>query len=271
MFPYLGLKASTAPVQIKDRLQYHPDVFEFYTTAQDMTPTGLSHLQQMIDTLQTHGVTKIVIHQPMKFHIHHNELFTGALQDPAAYSFLMTSAEQLITIAQQMDVQVLIHGAYNEPLSYIHQFYETLAQAQAVVFKRLDYFQALGGQHVMFENSISPVFAFGDLETERKVRAHHYRLCFDTSHAFIYTHGDQKRLKASLEILKSQIVHYHLVDSMGQTHDSLPLGQGLIQWSDLKQVFNPKATNIFEINLPVPNDCQPMLDSYHYLKACYQH
>ena len=39
----LGLKASTDQRQIRDRLQYHPDVFEFHLTENDFTEAGWSH------------------------------------------------------------------------------------------------------------------------------------------------------------------------------------------------------------------------------------
>ncbi len=34
----------------------------------------------------------------------------------------------------------------------------------------------------MFENSISPVFYYGDETLDAKILAHDYRLAFDTSH-----------------------------------------------------------------------------------------
>lgn len=39
----LGLKASTDERQIRDRLQYHPDVFEFHLTEADFTASGWQH------------------------------------------------------------------------------------------------------------------------------------------------------------------------------------------------------------------------------------
>ena len=90
-------------------------------------------------------------------------------------------------------------------------------------------------------------------------------MAFDTSHCFIYLHGANDALCASLAKLKDQVVHYHLVDSMGQSHDSLPLGTGKIDWSRVWPLLNPRATNIYEINLAEQTDCQEQLASHRYL------
>ncbi|EFQ57811.1 hypothetical protein HMPREF9176_1825 [Streptococcus downei F0415] len=54
-----------------------------------------------------------------------------------------------------------------------------------------------------------------------------YRLAFDTSHALIKAQGDNQVLLDSLERLRPNSHHYHLVDSMGKYHDSLTLGKGI--------------------------------------------
>ncbi|MCD2256713.1 sugar phosphate isomerase/epimerase [Lactobacillus sp. CC-MHH1034] len=266
MFPYLGLKASTDLAQIKNRLQYNPQVFEFYTDTHDLTSDGLIHLADMIDLVKAHGIHQIVIHHPMKYQQIHNEMFADATKATAEYNFLMSGSEKLIQLAIKHDVQVLLHGSYNEPISYIKTFYPSVTAARNLVFKRLAYFQSLGGDHVMFENSISPVFPFGDSTIDQRIFQANLRLCFDISHGFIYLHGNNQRLQTSLQRLAPHIVHYHLVDSMGKTHDSLPLGQGKIDWAALLPHLNVQATNIFEINLKNQLDCQEMLDSYQYLQ-----
>ncbi len=265
--PFLGLKASTNETQIDERLAYHPQVFEFYTQAQDVTPNGLQHLREMIDHVHQAQVAHVIIHHPMGFKGAHNEMSVNQNMAPDRYRFLMQSSEQLIALARDTNSQLLLHGSYNVPQAEILQQYPSIQAAREVVFNRLDHFQTLGGAHVMFENSISPLFAFGDPTTEQLVIQHGYRLCYDTSHAFIVLHGNNQALQASMARLKSQIVHYHFVDSMGQYHDSLPLGQGKIDWQPLSHLVNPNATNIFEINLKDQNNSQEMRDSYDYLKS----
>ena len=80
-------------------------------------------------------------------------------------------------------------------------------------------------------------------------------------------HGDNKALQRSLDHLKSSIVHYHLVDSMGLTHDSLPLGIGKIDWAPVLKRLNPTATSIYEINLHDQRDCKEQVASHRYLTA----
>lgn len=74
MFPQLGLKASSDPAQIEDRLKYHPQTFEFFTDVHNFTPAGLAELKAGIRSVQGAGIDQIVIHQPMKFGDIHSEL-----------------------------------------------------------------------------------------------------------------------------------------------------------------------------------------------------
>lgn len=48
VMPMLGLKGSSDQRQIDDRLQYHPDVYEFYTSAADFTPEGYQQLDEAV-------------------------------------------------------------------------------------------------------------------------------------------------------------------------------------------------------------------------------
>ena len=52
MFPQLGLKASSDPAQIEDRLKYHPQTFEFFTDVHNFTPAGLAELKAGIRSVQ---------------------------------------------------------------------------------------------------------------------------------------------------------------------------------------------------------------------------
>lgn len=264
MIPTLGLKANTSRKQIDERLQYHPSVFEFYTDAHDVTPAGLAHLEEVVKYVQSAGIRHIVIHHPMAYDHHHNDVAVSALKDPAGYQFMMTSSEVLIGLAIKLNIQVLIHGGYSEEKPVIDAFGD-LKSARKMIFARLDYFQKIGGEHVMFENSTSPAFDYGDAGLEKTVIEHGYRLCYDISHGFIVLHGDNDKLVQSIARLAPQTVHYHFVDSMGQHHDSLQLGKGRIDWQRVMQVVNPKATNIYEIDLADQNDSREMRASHQYL------
>lgn len=65
VMPMLGLKGSSDQRQIDDRLQYHPDVYEFYTSAADFTPEGYQQLDEAVQYVQAKGIQRIVIHHPM--------------------------------------------------------------------------------------------------------------------------------------------------------------------------------------------------------------
>jgi sugar phosphate isomerase/epimerase len=269
--PLLGLKGSSNRQQIDDRLQFHPDVYEFYTDVNDFTPEGYRHLDEAVQYVQSKGITNIVIHHPMVFKQWHSEVVAPEKDFPELYRFIETSTEQLINLAKKRNIQVLVHGGYSgEEVQQMVDLYPNVKAARQAVYSRLDRFAKAGGDHIMFENSIAPVFAYGDPEQEDEILAHNYRLAFDTSHCFIEMHGDNKALQASLKHLRDHVVHYHLVDSMGQTHDSLQLGKGKIDWAPVLKLLNPKATSIYEINLKDQSNCREQVASHRYLTKIAQ-
>ncbi len=263
----LGLKASSDPEQIKDRLQYQPNVFEFYTAENDFTRDGLKHLAYGIDQVKDAGINHIVLHHPMRYREYFTELLTPEAKLPELYRFIEQSSLDLLQLAYDKNVQVLIHGSYSRQTAEFLSLYPDLEHAEEYVFKRLDHFKDLGKEHVMFENSISPVFYYGDETLDAKILARDYRLAFDTSHCFIKWQGDNTKLMTALARLKQNIVHYHLVDSLGKTHDSLELGKGKIVWKNVLPLLNEDATNIFEIVLKDQTDALEQVNSFNYLKT----
>lgn len=183
----LGLKASADLRQVKDRLQYKPEVFEFFTAESDFTNDGLKRLQVAIEEVKAAGVKQIVLHHPMRYRDTFTELIAPQEQCRELYYFIDKSTNDLLQLA------------------------------------------------------------------------------FDTSHCFIKVKANNEELLASLTRLKDQIVHYHLVDSYGQTHDSLTLGQGLIDWRRVLPRLNPAATSIYEINLKDQLDASEQVKSHEYL------
>ena len=115
----LGLKASTDERQIRDRLQYHPDVFEFHLTEADFTASGWQHFLKMVAWVQSQ-VPTVVFHHPMRFRGQRNELAMNPTKYPARYDFLMTSSVKLMTLAKKVNATALIHGGYRVDLSLIH-------------------------------------------------------------------------------------------------------------------------------------------------------
>lgn len=269
--PVLGLKGSSSKVQIDDRLQHNPDVYEFFTAYNDFTTEGYAKLYDAVQYVQDAGIQRIVLHHPMKFGNFHSEVVAPEKYYPELYRFIEESTAKLIRLADDLNVQVLIHGGYSGPeVCHMVDLYPNVQAAREAVYKRLDRFAQDGGSHIMFENSIAPVFAYGDPQQEDEILDHNYRLAFDTSHCFIYLHGDNEGLQRSLAHLQSNVVHYHLVDSMGETHDSLTLGTGKINWAAVLPLLNSQASSIYEINLHDQTKCTEQLASHRYLASIYQ-
>lgn len=263
----LGLKAGVNDRQIKNRLQYHPSVFEFHLTEEDVVSAGLKRLRDKIQFIRNQGVQHIILHHPMNFEGGHLELSMSEASSPARYRFLWQSTLDLLQLAQAEDVQLLVHGSYDEPVEQLTVGYRNLTEAAEVLFKRMDYLNKIGHDHLFFENSISPLFYYGNPDLDQAILAKGYRLAFDTSHCFIKYHGDNDVLVQSLQTLKPAIAHYHLVDSLGLKHDGLELGTGRIDWRRVVPVLNPAATNIYEVQLADQNDAREMVASHQYLTA----
>ncbi len=261
----LGLKASTDKKQIIDRLQYHPQVFEFNLTEDDMTPDGLKQLAADIDWVKEAATDKIILHEPIRYHNQQMEMILPEKYDPAFYHFMMTSVTKIIDLAREKNVLALVHGAFNKETGKYLQMYPNFDVAESELLRRLDYFAKYGSKHLCVENSISSVWGYADPKIRQLAKEHHYQLAFDTSHVFIQSHGSNQVLQEALRDLCPQIVHYHLVDSNGEFHDSLPLGKGKIDWQAVVPLLNPKATSIYEINLADQRDATEQVASHRYL------
>jgi len=264
----LGLKASAEIEQLMNRLQYRPEVFEFFTSAADFEPASFKALVEAIQFVKTNVTERVIIHHPMSYRDWHLDQLLDEEREPAAYQFLQTSTEQLLTLASDLDVQVLIHGGYggSDSLKLLNE-YESLMAARTAVFERLDQLVRQAKGHVMIENGITPSFMYGDPQLDELIIQHNLPLVCDVSHVFIGLHGDMDLTMLALKRLAPLIQHYHLVDSLGQQHDSLPLGQGLIDWQRVLPVLNPGATMIYEVPDETDATCANMLSSYHYLRS----
>ena len=263
--PILGLKASADPQQLASRLRYQPGVFEFYTSQDDFSQEGLRRLKEAILEVQNQTTKRIVLHQPMKYHGEFLEMITPKKLLPELYYFLEKSTNDLLDLAFDHDCQVLVHGSYELKNPQVLEYYGSLEMARQVSFERLDYFSQLGGQKILFENGISPIFFFGDPDYDQEILDRGYRLTFDTSHALIKAQGDNQVLLDSLERLRPNIHHYHLLDSMGKYHDSLTLGKGITNWPEVLKRLNPQVSAIYEIVVKDVNDPKEQLASHKFL------
>jgi len=264
----LGLKASAEPVQLMNRLQYRPTTFEFYTSAADFEGDGLKHLGDAIKFVIDNVTEDVVVHHPMSYHGVHLDQLLDPQRQPEAYQFLQDSTAKLLDLVTEYDCRLLVHGGYGggESAALVAE-YPSLAEARSTVFARLDELVKQGQGHVMIENGITPSFMYGDPQLDEQLIQHHYPLVCDLSHVFIGLHGDMELTMLALKRLRPLIQHYHLVDSLGQRHDSLPLGEGLIDWQRVLSVMNPKASMIYEVPDESDSTCANMLASYHYLRG----
>ncbi|AVK63308.1 sugar phosphate isomerase/epimerase [Lactobacillus sp. CBA3606] len=263
----LGLKASSEPDQLMNRLQYRPTTFEFFTSAADFEPAAFQRLKQAITFVKAQVTTDVIVHHPMSYQGVHLDQLLDPNREAKAYQFLQQSTTQLIALAVELDVRLLVHGGYGgaESAALVTE-YASLAAARATVFERLDMLVRQGQGHVMIENGITPSFMYGDPQLDELIIQHHLPLVCDLSHVFIGLHGDMALTMLSLKRLRPLIQHYHLVDSLGQQHDSLPLGTGLIDWQRVLPVLNPTASMIYEVPDETDATCANMLASYHYLR-----
>lgn len=263
----LGLKAAQDPAQLMNRLQYRPQVFEFFTSAADFEPAAFQALKAAVQFVKTNVTEQIVIHHPMSYQGVHLDQLLDPHREAGAYQFLQTSTAQLLELATELDVKILVHGGYGSDSAPLIKAYDSLATARDVVFEQLDELVRQANGHVIIENGVTASFMYGDPQLDERIIQHHYPLVCDLSHVFIALHGDMALTMLALKRLAPLIQHYHLVDSMGQRHDSLPLGQGLIDWPRVLPVLNPHATMIYEVPDETDATCANMLSSYHYLRA----
>ena len=260
----LGLKASAQPAQLMNRLQYRPEVFEFFTSSADFQPERFKALKAAVKFVLANVTEKVIVHHPMSYQGTHLDQLLDPQRQPEAYQFLHASTDQLLDLANDLDVKILVHGGYGG--TELLDQYPSVTAARTVVLSRLDELVRQANGHVMIENGITPSFMYGDPQLDEQLIQHHFPLVCDLSHVFIGLHGDMELTMLALKRLVPLIQHYHLVDSLGQQHDSLPLGRGLIDWQRVLPVLNSHATMIYEVPDETDATCANMLSSYHYLR-----
>lgn len=278
----LGLKSDCSPEQLENRLKLPFECYEFHLWFRDLeTSEGLENLEQKIQLLQEKGCTNLVLHQPIKNSLNFVQIAVVCPNDKQNYLDFMYSTEQLAYLARKYDVRCLIHSSYNTPEmtdddNDLNNIYNSNQTYFDVMIERYKYFNTISGGRLMLENSTNTSIFYGDRFVENKLieAVPDINLCYDISHAFIsinkyLTNYDKERandlLIESLRNLKDNIVHYHVVDSLGEFHDSLKVGDGLIDWKRVLSELNPNATMIFECyeqDITIPENEQA---SYDYL------
>lgn len=270
----LGVKSDIKETNIDNRLKHKPDTYEFYLTWDNIE--NPQDIIRGIEKLQKAGVKNIILHQPM-FRYNSKKMFNLFIdrdREPELFKDIMYSTLTLVNIAEKYEnVKVLLHmyyGGYERDISvdinrYTHE--ETLQNIQRNIRELQGY-----TDKIVYENGISGKLAYTEQEMIDFIIENNIPLCYDISHAYLSMYNldvsdtvKNKKLIKSLIQLKTNIKHYHLVDTLGVEHDGLPLGKGLINLVDVKANLNHFATSIYEILLEDVTECEVMIDSHKYM------
>jgi sugar phosphate isomerase/epimerase len=255
MLNFMRLKGNLDQKSLDNRLQYDPEIIEFYLSAEDMGRPEL--IRARIRELHARGI---------KSYLHHPPRYRGAFLDimssnPDMRRFYHRSSELLASICIEEKAKCVIHAHYIHSDSCKNVSQEQTFRLREEIRNILDY----GRDVFVWEDSTEGLFCYANpYLIDDLIVPLELPLNVDISHTFIGFKGDNRRLREVLERTAPYAQYYHLVDSMGLEHDSLPLGQGRIDWKIVKPFVLGKDF-IFEINLSGDHiDCTPMVDSAKY-------
>lgn len=255
---YIRLKTSLKLEHIHNRIDYHPFILEFHLTEHDLN--SLDIIMERIQYAKSKGI-KVYLHHPTAYQGKHLNIISN---NKERRQFFDWSTKILINICKQENVQLVIHAHYSDTESA--KMDDSIKKAN--IRKRIEYFQEIGENHLLWENTTAGYFSYQNEHfISDFVKPLDLPLCFDVSHAFISLKGDNQKLKTALETSKNYIKYFHVVDSLGKTHDALPLGKGNIDWKLVKPYLRNKDF-IFEVDLhdSAHKDCTPMIESSKYLR-----
>jgi hypothetical protein len=252
---FVRLKSNLSDNSIQNRLQYNPEIIELYLDENDLLDS--SRLVEKIRFLKNLNI-RVYLHQPSM----HNGIYLDILtEDKELQKYYYGSSEILSNICHDENIHSVIHAHYAKTIS------SGLLDKQSTIKmrKRIQDILSFATDRLVWEDTIQGLFSFENpYLLDELVRPLDLPLNIDISHSFIACRGDNGKLKQILESTQKYAKYFHLVDSMGKKHDSLQLGQGLIDWEMVKPYVIDKDF-IFEINLKGDHsDCIPMIDSVIY-------
>jgi sugar phosphate isomerase/epimerase len=258
----LGLKCSTSDSQFYDRLSHNPDVIEFFLIEEDLFGNNRINLENKIKIAQDKGIL-VYLHHPMIF----QNMWLNIIDDnPTLSSYYDVSTHILIDICLTYDIYCVIHPHYGVVDGYEKIDFRNPDNIKKAK-ERIIHFQKLSNNRILWENSVIGFFSFENPNFINDfVIDLNLPICFDISHAFISFRGDNQKLKLAIDALQPHTRYYHVVDSMGLEHDSLQLGEGKTDWSQLVPYLN-EFPYIFEIDIKNLDNCVEMINSYNYLET----
>lgn len=193
---------------------------------------------------------------------HHGQYLDIISTSQEMRQFYNWSSELLASICRQENIKCIIHCHYSdsESSSFIDHAsrYETRRRIEEILY--------ICDQSFLWEDTTQGIFSAQNphLLTEI-VQPLQLPLNIDISHSFIALKGNNQALQKHLETYASYAHYFHLVDSLGLEHDSLPLGKGTINW-EMVRPFIGDTDFIFEVDLSETNylDCRLMIESAEY-------
>nr|WP_198044841.1 sugar phosphate isomerase/epimerase [Lysinibacillus timonensis] len=261
----LGLKGSTAPRQIENRLaQKGIDIYEFHLVEDDLFGKRLKELEFAIMKLKENGV-KVYLHHPMRFQgiwLHIND------ETSITSDFYKLSTRILVDLCERYDCYVVVHWNYgilkNE--SVVEHEISDKKSLLHTINRTIQFNEKYGKGRILWENGTKGIGAYRkDFILANLIVGTPLKLCFDISHAFISLNGDNNLLYKTIRMLQNNIHYYHVVDSKGKFHDSLVVGNGLIDFPRILP-FILEQNYIYEIELANYLDCKEMLESHRVMK-----
>lgn len=247
----IRLKGGIDDKSFNNRLDYDPEIVELYLTEEDMSRTGL--IRERIRELRRRGIGAYM-HHPSKYKGNYLDILS---EEPEMYRFYRESTSELLKICEEEEAKCVIHAHYVGMGSVSVDREATIRLREAVrVIPGFD------SGLLLWEDSTEGLFCYNNpYLIDEVIIPLRLPLNVDVSHTFIGFRGNNDKLCEVLERTAPYAHYYHLVDSMGQRHDSLPLGAGLIDWKRVKPFVESKDF-IFEINLTGDHtDCSPMVES----------
>ncbi|WP_281884953.1 TIM barrel protein [Paenibacillus sp. YYML68] len=254
----IRLKTNLKPSNIADRLQYNPSIIEFYLGETDLLQPEL--IRERIRELQSKGI-RVYLHHPPKVQGKRLDILS---RDEEVRTFYHRSSEQLAMLCHEEDVRCVIHAHYSHTESSGRVGPSETRRMRDEIRSILEY----GRDVFLWEDTIEGLFAYANpYLMEELVVPLNLPLNVDVSHTFISFRGDNDKLRQTLEQTHPYAQYYHLVDSFGLVHDSLPLGEGLIDWAMVKPYVADRDF-IFEVGLAGDHsDCTPMIRSAEFFRS----
>jgi len=256
---YIRLKVGVNDEGIADRMKYNPEIIEFHLTQEDLEQVEV--LREKIQYLKAQGVN-VYLHHPMFFG---TEFLDIVSENPDNRAYYDWSSRLLAKLCEEEDIYCVLHAHYTGSIST-----EITPERVAETIERIKEVLAFeGGNRFLWENTIAGIFSYrNERLIEDIVAPLNLPMTFDVSHAYISFKGDNDALEQALTKSLPYIKYCHVVDSKGQKHDSLPLGNGTTDWSRIKPHI-AHLPFIFEIDTSASNhlDCTPMVESARYFAS----